>query len=172
MATAINKITNANVYIDGANYLGLCEEIDLPQITHVMAEHNALGMAGQVEFFAGFEKMEARIKWTTPNAAAIAKYANPLQAVQLMVKNNLQEYGPGGLVSEVPVTTYMTAMFKNIPLGNFKARENAEYESMLTVLSVKQEINGVAIVEIDVMSNTYKVNGVDILANYKANIGS
>lgn len=171
MAIAVNKIVNASVYIDGASMLGRAEEIDAPTITHIMAEHNALGMVGQAEFWSGIEKMESRIKWTSWYPEVASKAANPLVAVQLMIRSNLQTFGPGGLEVEVPMITYMTGTFKNIPGGNFKTRENAEFESMLHVTSFKQEVNGVSKIEIDVMSNTYKVDGVDILATYKANIG-
>ena len=58
----INKLTNANVYLDGVNLLGRAEEVQLPQIKHKMAEHKALGMVGSAEFFAGIDKMECKIK--------------------------------------------------------------------------------------------------------------
>jgi P2 family phage contractile tail tube protein len=35
----INRLTNANVYMDGNNLLGRAEEINLPQIKHKMSEH-------------------------------------------------------------------------------------------------------------------------------------
>ena len=47
----INKLTNANVYMNGVNLLGRAEEVQLPQIKHKMAEHKALGMVGSAEFF-------------------------------------------------------------------------------------------------------------------------
>lgn len=171
MAVSVNKIVNASVYIDGVGMLGKAEEVDNPTITHIMAEHNALGMAGQAEFWAGIEKMEARFKWTSWFADVASKVANPLQAVQIMVRSNLQTWGPSGLEVEVPMITYMTGTFKTIHGGNFRTRENAEFEDTMHVLSFKQEVNGVAKVEIDVLSNTYKVDGVDILETFKNNIG-
>ena len=59
----INKLTNANIYMNGNNLLGRAEEVDLPQIKHKMAEHKALGMVGSAEFFAGIDKLECKIKW-------------------------------------------------------------------------------------------------------------
>jgi hypothetical protein len=43
MAISVNKLTNANIYIDGNSLLGKASEIDLPKITAKMAEHKALG---------------------------------------------------------------------------------------------------------------------------------
>ena len=56
----INKLINANVYMNGSNLLGRAEEVQLPQIKHKMAEHKALGMVGSAEFFSGIEKLECK----------------------------------------------------------------------------------------------------------------
>lgn len=66
----INKLTNANVYMNGINLLGRAEEVQLPQIKHKMAEHKALGMVGSAEFFAGIDKMECKIKWNALYSSA------------------------------------------------------------------------------------------------------
>jgi P2 family phage contractile tail tube protein len=66
---------------------------------------------------------------------------------------------------------YLTGTFKNAPTGNFKQHDNVELESMFNVTYMKQEIDGADIVEFDVMANIYKVDGVDKLNTYKANIG-
>ena len=44
----INKLTNANVYLNGNNLLGRAEEVELPQIKHKMAEHKALGPISRI----------------------------------------------------------------------------------------------------------------------------
>ena len=49
----INKLTNANVYLNGINLLGRAEEVQLPQIKHKLAEHKALGMVGSADAHAG-----------------------------------------------------------------------------------------------------------------------
>jgi P2 family phage contractile tail tube protein len=54
----INRITNANIYLDGANLLGRAEEVKLPDVSMTMQEHKALGMVGKVELPAGFDKLE------------------------------------------------------------------------------------------------------------------
>ncbi len=38
----INRITNANIYLDGANLLGRAEEVKLPDVSMTMQEHKAL----------------------------------------------------------------------------------------------------------------------------------
>ena len=70
----INRLTNANIYMDGNNLLGRAEEIQLPQIKHKMAEHKALGMVGSAEFFAGIDKLECKIKMTEKNVDNVNEY--------------------------------------------------------------------------------------------------
>ena len=168
----VNRLTNANVYVDGNSFLGRAEEIDLPKITQKMADHIALGMQGSIELPTGIEKMEARIKWNAMYADALKKMANPYQAMRLMLRASLEVYSAQGRVEEQPVVVYMTATAKETPLGNFKQHENVELENMLNVTYVKLEINGEPIVEFDALANVYKAGGVDLLATYRNNIGS
>jgi P2 family phage contractile tail tube protein len=167
----VNRLTNANVYINGASFLGKAEEIDLPKIVAKMVEHKALGMAGGIELPSGFDKMEARIKWNSFYGDTMAIMANPYQVHALQCRASLENYTAAGKTGEVPVVCYMRGQFKEVPLGNFKQHDNVELDSRLAVTYVKLEINGVPVIEFDALANIYKVNGVDILAKYRNNIG-
>jgi hypothetical protein len=171
MSIQINRLTNANVYLDGNSKLGKAEEIDLPAIAHKMVEHKALGMVGTAEFFAGIDKLTMRIKWNSFYADVMKKAANPTQTVSLQVRSSLETYTSNGRTAEVPVVCYITAQNKNFPMGNFKQHDNVELQNELSVYYCKLEIAGEEIVEIDVLSNIYKVEGVDILATYRQNLG-
>lgn len=168
---AINRLTNANVYLNGTSLLGRAEEINLPAIKHKMVEHKALGMVGAAEFFAGIEKMEAKIKWNSFYPDVMKGAANPFQTVNFQTRSSLETYNSAGRIEEVPVVCYMTAAYKDFPMGNFKQHDNVEVESNLSVYYCKLEINGEVIMEIDVLANIYKVDGNDVLAQYRANLG-
>lgn len=169
--TSVNRLTNANVYIDGVSLLGKAEEVSLPDIKHKMAEHKALGMVGTVELFAGIDKMEAKIKWNAIYKDVVAKAGNPFQSVNLQVRGSLESYASAGRTSQVPYVVYLTCTFKNAPTGNFKQHDNVELESQLNVTYCKQEIDGEVMMELDVLANIYKVDGADLLQTYRANIG-
>src|SRR6056297_2605159 len=85
----INRLTNANVYMDGNNLLGRAEEINLPQIKHKMSEHKALGMVGSAEFFSGIDKLECKIKWNSLYPEVLKKAANPFRTIQLQARASL-----------------------------------------------------------------------------------
>lgn len=171
MAADIKKITNANVYMNGSSLLGRAEEVMCPVIKHKFAEFKALGFVGTVDFFSGIEKMEAKIKWNSFYPDVLKVVANPINAINLQVRASLETYGSAGRISEEAVVIYMTASPKDFPMGNFKQHDNVEMETNFSLTYCKLEIGGLPIVEIDLLANIYKVSGIDILSQYRANLG-
>ena len=167
----INRLTNANIYMDGNNLLGRAEEIQLPQIKHKMADHKALGMVGSAEFFAGIDKLECKIKWNSLYTEVLKKAANPFVAVQIQARASLETYNNMGKLAEVPAIAYISGTFKEFPLGTLKPQENAEYETTMSVNYAKLIVAGEEIFEIDVLENIYKVDGVDVLTTFRLNTG-
>jgi len=168
---AINRLTNANVYLDGGSMLGRAEEVTLPVIKAKMAEHKALGMVGSIEAFAGFEKLEGKIKWSSLYLEALRKTADPFKSVQLQVRASVETYTSTGRTEEQPVVALLQAVFKSLPGGAFKQHENVEIESEFIATYMKLSVGGQDITEIDVLANIYKAGGQDVLAMYRANIG-
>jgi len=167
----VNRMTNANVYVDGQSQLGKAEEINLPDITFMMSEHKALGMIGKFELFSGVDKMEATIKWNAFYTDVMKKFSDPRKALKLQVRSSLETYNSEGILAEVPCVAYLTGYPKNFPAGNFKQHDNVETTSKMTITSYKLEIDGNPVIEIDSMANIYSVDGVDIFKNYRSNIG-
>ena len=167
----INRITNANIYIDGNSFLGRAAEIKLPDVSAIMTEHKALGMIGKIELPAGFEKLEGEIVWNAPYKEVFAKIANPFQSYALQCRSSLETYSNAGRIAEVQLATHLTVMFTKNPLGSFKQHENAEFTSAFNATYVKQIIGGTEVLEIDYMNNIYRVNGIDQMTRYRSNIG-
>jgi P2 family phage contractile tail tube protein len=167
-----NRLTNANVYVSGNSLLGQAEEVNLPDLKHKLSEHKALGMIGTTELWAGIDKMEATIKWNSFYKDTLVLFADPTQALQLQIRSSLETYGSTGRTEQKPVVCFITGMPKNFPMGNFKQHDNVEATSQLTIIYMKVEIDRQEIIEVDLMANIFRVNGVDIMAQYRANIGS
>jgi P2 family phage contractile tail tube protein len=167
----INRLVNANCFFDGNNLLGRVEEITLPEIKMKMAEHKALGMVGSIEAFSGFEKLEGKIKWSSLYPDVMKKTANPFKAAQVQVRGSLESWTGQGRTAQAKVVITLTLTFKKFPGGNFKPQDNVEMETDYACTYMKQTVNGEDIVEIDVLENIYKVGGVDMLTQYRSNIG-
>jgi P2 family phage contractile tail tube protein len=167
----INRITNANVYLNGVGLLGQVEEINLPEIKFMAAEHKALGMIGKVELTSGIDKMEYKIKWNSFYPDVLKTMGNPYKTVSMQVRGSLEGWEAGNRSSEKQITAYLTAQVANFPGAAFKQHDNVEMESQMKCSYYKLEIEDIEIIEIDVMANIHRVDGQDLLANFKANIG-
>ena len=167
----INRLTNANVYIDNGNFLGQIEEITLPQVKVLMVDHPALGLFGKGEYPAGFDKIEASMKWASFYPEGVLKYADVMKVHSFQIRGNVETYQAGDKIAEIAVIIHLRAMFKEFPLGKFKKNDNTEFSTTLTCFSFKVIYAGVELVEYDLEANIYKVGGIDKLAQYRANLG-
>lgn len=171
MSVHINKVDNANVYINGNSFLGRAKSIKLPEFEIEMSEHSNLGMVGKIKLPSGVTAQEGEITWDGfyPEVAALA--ANPFQSVQLMVRANTSIYNSMGRIEEVPLVVTMNAVFSKSPLGEYKPQENAEFTMAYSVTSFKQTVDGKELLFYDALSNQYRVAGKDVLNKYRRNIG-
>lgn len=167
----INRLTNANIYLDGGSLLGRVEEFQTPTIAAKMAEHKALGMIGTVEYFAGVDKMEGSIKWTSYYGDVMRKFANFFEPIRIQVRGSLEEYQGGGRMAQVPAVVFLTIQPKNFPLGNFVQHDNVDLSTSYGCTYCRLEVGGNVEMELDVEANIYKVNGEDLLAAYRQNLG-
>ena len=167
----INRVTNANCYLNGKSLLGQVKEMDAPEVKFSMSEHGAIGMVGKMEFPSGIDKLEGKIRWNSFYPDAAIDLGDPFTAVQLQFRASLEQYGATGRLAETPVVIYLTAQMKGAPAANFKQHDNVELETTYGETYYKLVIGGKDIIEYDALANIYKVGGVDKLAGYRANIG-
>lgn len=170
MATTIKKITDANVYLDGTSFLGKAQEVSLPDLKFQMSAHNALGMFGKIELPSGLEALEATIKMNGIYAEFQKLLADPYTSRTLVVYANQETWTGGGRTAQEQVVITMVGTSKSTPLGSFKQHEPADASGVFAITAAKLEIAGATIFDVDVLNNIFKVNGVDLLADYRANL--
>jgi P2 family phage contractile tail tube protein len=172
MPIQVNKIFNANIYLDGTNNLiGRAAEVTLPEISVATSEHSGLGMVGTLELPAGLQAMTLQIKWSGFYADHMKAGANPFKAHKFQVRGSVETYGAEGRVAEAPVVWHVTASWKKAALGGVKPKEAAEFEDELAATYVKVVHDGEELLEVDVLQNIWRAAGEDVLANYRKNIG-
>lgn len=170
-AININRITNANCYVDGNSLLGQVEEATLPDVKKVMTEHKALGMTGKVEFVSGIDKMEAKLKFNSFYPDVMKSASKFYNAVKLQLRSSVEVYEGGQLVAQKPYVVFMTGQITNLPAGGFKAMENVEIELNMSVTAIRIEYDRAEILNYDANANIYIVDGSDELAEYRSNLG-
>lgn len=168
----INRITNANIYLDGVGLLGQAEEVNLPEVKFKKVEHKAIGMVAGVKFTSGIEPMESKIKWNSFYPDTLKKLANPYNTVKIQVRGSLQNWEAGEKSGEQQVTGYLRVSVANFPGAAFKQHDNVEMETSFDVTYYKLEIDDQEIIEVDALANIHKQDGVDLLADYRANTGT
>jgi uncharacterized protein len=166
----VQRVTNANIYLDGNSLLGRAEEIELAWPKAKMVDHKGLGMFGTAEFPAGIDKLEAKVKWSSI-------YSEVLQAIsifashQFQVRASVEQYTSQGRTAELPFIGLMTAQFKDGAPLRFKQHEQVDFPTTLVVYHCEYYLSGVQYLLYDVLANIYVVNGVDQLAGFRANLG-
>ena len=168
----INAIYNANVYLDGNNLLGKAGEFKLPEFEIGQDEYKALGMVGTIKLPNGVEALEGEITWNSLYPEVAAKANHPFKAAQLMVRSNLQTFDARGLVKEVAVVTTVTATFSKNGLGGLKPKEKSEQASTHQATEIRQMVDGRETLYYNAFKNIYRVDGVDVLAQMRKNIGA
>ena len=168
----INAIYNANVYLDGNNLVGKAGEFKLPEFEIGQDEYKALGMVGTIKLPNGVEALEGEITWNSLYPEVAAKANHPFKAAQLMVRSNLQTFDARGLVKEVAVVTTVTATFSKNGLGGLKPKEKSEQASTYQATEIRQMVDGRETLYYNAFKNIYRVDGVDVLAQMRKNIGA
>ncbi len=171
MTTAsVNRITNANVYLGRASQLGKAGEIKLDDLQAKMEEVAALGLVGTLELISGLDKINGTIKWNSFYPENASQLSNPFTPVTMQVRSSLETHSSLG-VKRKPMVTLLTVRFTKSPLGQWQQHKNSDFDSAFSVLSVKQMVDGNVLLEFDVLNNIFIVDGVDLLAEYRSNIG-
>lgn len=169
---AVKRITNANVFLNGKNVLGKAESIDLPDIKFIYSDHKSLGMIGKLKLPSGIDNLEAKIKWNAFYSDIMGDIYNPFKANILQIRANNEAYAAAGRTAQTGLVTFLTGSFMNADMGKYKQHDNVESESTFNCTGIRQVDNGIVTLEYDVLTNIYKVNGVDVFEQYHINTGA
>lgn len=157
------KVKNAKIYLGGNDLVGLAKEITLPEIKQKFSDSSGLGMIGVVELPDGqIEKLEAKIVWNTIYKSLFNHTGDPNKTLNLQIRATMAEYSSGQCVTSDVVYSLATRA-KNLNLGGVKTGESLEgVETELAVDAAKVYIDNKPYLEVDIFSNTYKIEGKDV----------
>ena len=161
-------LKNMNLFVDGRGQAGNIEEITLPKLASKTEEFRNGGMDAAVEVEMGMEKLEMDFTLTRFDKTVLKLYGlSPGKLKPLTIKGSLvSEDG-----SEVAVTINLMGMIKEVDAGSWKPGDKATLKFAVALHYYKLVIAGDVIYEIDVPNLIRIVDGVDQLAQTRANIG-
>jgi hypothetical protein len=169
--TTISTLYNANVYLDGESYAGQAEELTLPDLKAKMVDHKALSMIGSFELPTGLDKMMMKIKWNSINVDVMTAAANFYNSSDIMVRANSDNWQNGSRTGSVPVIAIIRGLNKNLPAITLKHQDSPDIETEYSCTAYKLIIDGNVVFDIDFFAQVYIVDGVDLMEEYRTNLG-
>jgi len=165
-----NVLKNMNLFVDGKGFAGKVTELVLPKLTMKTSEYRAGGMDMPVEVDMGMEKMEADFTLNGYDPAVL-----PLFGISVGVKRQLLT-ARGSLVDEVtglqrPIEAILHGAFKEVDMGTWKPGEDATLKISMSVSHYELIHDGIPIYIIDPENMLRLIDGVDMLAITRANLG-
>ena len=162
------KINNYNVYNEGEKLLGVGDELTLPDFEATSETVSGAGILGEIDdpTIGHFGNMQLEIPFRTLDKEA-TNMMDQTRAVQLTIRGAAQEIDSAGNI--VPKASRVVGRGRAAKLTGGKLKRTSTMDSGVTlnILYILIEVNGESVVELDKMNPTYKVNGVDLLAEYK-----
>jgi len=164
-----NSLKNFNAFNDGKSFMGVIDEIKLPKLTRKMEAFRGGGMDGEVDIDLGQEKLEIeqicggfvldafKAYGMTKAAGVLIRFAGAyqrddtaeVQAVEVVVRGRHSEIDPDSA--------------KGGDKGKTTIKSSLTY--------YKLTVDGNEVIEIDLLSFLFKVDGVDMLEAQRNAIG-
>jgi len=168
MALISDILKNMTLFVDGYGYAGKVEELTPPKLTMKMQEVRAGGMDAPVEIEMGMDKLEASF-------SLFSFDANVLKLWGLAPGNEKSLTFKGSMLSddgtESPVEINLRGNIKEFDMGNWKPGDQAKLKGTVALRYYKLTHNGVVLHEIDPTNMVRMINGIDQLAQTRANLG-
>ena len=157
MSIELNVIYNAALYLNGNSQIGRAGEVKLPEIEIEQDEFKGLGMHIGISLPMGIKVGESEITWN-------GFYPDAFRA-------DVQTHNALGRVDELPLVATLTGQFSKSPLGTYKPKERAEFSSTFLAHAGSIKLAGREILYFDAFTNQYRVDGADMLAKFRSNLG-
>jgi hypothetical protein len=169
--TKISTLYNANVYMGGDSYAGQGQEVTLPNPKPKLAEHKPLSGIGAFDLTTGLDKMNMKVKWNSIDADVMKIAANFYSSNDIMIRANSDVWENGSRTGSVPVVAIIRGLSINLPAIVLKHQDNPDIETEFNVTAYKLIIDNEVIFDIDLFAQIYIVDGVDLMAEYRSNLG-
>ena len=166
-----DKTTAFKVYHNGNYELGIAT-VDLPEIAYVTDTLSGAGIAGELDtpVQGHFQSMQTTLHFRTVTAQALSLLQTTGGTITLMASQQDVDTGAIALVD-----TGLKIVIKYLPhtvsLGTEESGASTDTSVELEVTYLKIEIEGRELVEIDKLNYKHVVDGVDLLANVRRNVG-
>ena len=166
-----NGVTNFAVYEDATEYYGMAE-VTLPEISSITEEVKGAGISGTFNgaFVGHIEAMTLTLNFRSVTKAAIRLLEPRNHQIDLRASQQVWDSGAGRFKQSHVKHVLMVTPTKYSP-GKLAPASPAESSGEYAVTYFATYIDGVKIMEIDILNFIYFINGVDYLAEVRKALG-
>lgn len=164
-----NTLKNFNAFNDGKSFMGLIEELKLPKLSRKMEEFRGGGMDGPVDIDVGQEKLEIEQVCGGFVVDAYKAYGLTKAAGVLIRFAGAYQRDDTGDVMAVEIV--VRGRHKEIDPGDAKGGDKGKTTIKSTLTYYKLTVDGKEVLEIDLLSFLFKVDGTDMLEAQRKAIG-
>ncbi len=164
------KLSNFNVFIEGYSMAGIAEEITLPALDRTMEEYRGGGMLGPVSLDMGLEALSLTFTLAEFNEVVLASWGvTNASGVGVRFLGAAQADNGDSVVDAIEISA--RGRWQKVDGGTVKTGEAAKMEVQMALTYFKYTLNGIDLIEIDLMNAREIVNGEDRTAAVRAAIG-
>lgn len=165
------KLTNYMAYRNATEYLGTTD-VELPELTAITDTLKGAGIAGEIEsaVIGHFAAMETKLNFRTLSKPSISLMAFKTHALDFRGSQQVYNAGTGGYEHQ-RVKVSMRVIPKGLTAGKFEMGAQTGTGNALEVVYIKIEIAGKRELEVDKLNFICFIDGVDYLAEIRANLG-
>ncbi|QII37356.1 phage major tail tube protein [Rouxiella badensis] len=165
------KLKLMNLFNDANSYQGVVSSITLPKLTRKLENYRGGGMNGSAASDLGLDDDALSVEWSMGgiDELVLTQWGSAQVAgVPLRFAGSYQRDDTGETTA---VEIVLRGRHKEIDMGDAKQGEDTETKISTMCSYYKLTIGGKELIEIDTINLIEKVNGVDMLAEHRKNIG-
>jgi P2 family phage contractile tail tube protein len=168
----ISTIMGCMVYgPEGALYGGF-DEVSVPEVKNKVQDNKPTDLIGTRRLPAlSIDPMESTFKTSGYNVEFHAMASNPYMEQNIQVRGNVIRSKGQGRTQKIDIRLDLRGWFSSAKVGAFKQGEAAQCEYKMEVHALKLVVEGKEIQEVDIDNYIWRVNGEDLIADFKKNLG-
>jgi P2 family phage contractile tail tube protein len=166
--TARDVRKNFNLFVDGQGYAGQVNSVTPPKLTKKTEEFRGGGMHAPIKLGMGMEAMDADFSMIQFSKDVLSLFGLAEgQYVPITLRENLESYDG----TETPVMHVFRGQITEIDQGNVEAGAKPEIKVSMNLNYYRLQHGDTVVQEVDIINMIHIVNGVDVLADQRANLG-
>ncbi|MGL5815345.1 MAG: phage major tail tube protein [Aeromonas sp.] len=165
------KLKHLNVFLDGGNWLGVAEDFTPPKLSQKFEAYRGGGMIGAANIHMGLEDgaLDTSFTFGGLEADLVKRMGTPkIDGVSLRFAGSVQRDDTSEVVA---VEIVQRGRFKELDRGTLKSGDNSQSKVSMVNTYYKETMNGLDLVEIDLLNMVWIVDGVDLMAEHRKAIG-